>query len=112
MKPSKKKTLFVRRALTTMLILCPLAVLIGRPYFVRARGVARTNSCICNLRQIDGAIQQWALENQKKPENKVTMADITAYLKHGVHCPQGGKYVIGPTITNTPACSIPSHALP
>ncbi|HEX4645668.1 MAG TPA: prepilin-type N-terminal cleavage/methylation domain-containing protein, partial [Verrucomicrobiae bacterium] len=35
---------------------------IAIPNFVRARTSSQTNACINNLRQIDGAKQEWALE--------------------------------------------------
>ncbi len=35
---------------------------IAIPTFIKARKTAQGNACINNLRQIDGAIQQWALE--------------------------------------------------
>ena len=40
---------------------------IAVPNFVRARSRAQTDSCLNNLRQIDAAKQQWALENGKAP---------------------------------------------
>ena len=42
-----------------------LLAAIAIPNFVRARQTSQTNACINNLRQIDGAKQQWALENGK-----------------------------------------------
>ncbi|HEY9172626.1 MAG TPA: prepilin-type N-terminal cleavage/methylation domain-containing protein, partial [Verrucomicrobiae bacterium] len=39
-----------------------LLAAIAIPNFVKARETSRTNACISNLRQIDGAKQQWALE--------------------------------------------------
>jgi len=72
----------------------------------------QVNICINNLRQIDGAIQQWALENSRPPNSLVTMADIAPYLKNKpLTCPAGGTY--GLTIVSSkPTCSVPSHALP
>jgi hypothetical protein len=112
MSESKKKPSLFRRAVLPLLVLCPFIGLLGRPYFIRQRDLARTNSCICNLRQIDGAVQCWALEQKKMPGEKVTWKDITPFLKNSVRCPQGGQYVIGPTISKTPTCSIAGHALP
>src|SRR5262245_47616400 len=40
---------------------------IAVPNFVRARSRAQTDACLNNLRQIDAAKQQWALENGKTP---------------------------------------------
>ena len=38
---------------------------IAVPNFVKARTTAQMNACISNLRQIDGAIQQWALDTNR-----------------------------------------------
>src|SRR5262249_11226684 len=60
-----------------------------------ARMQAQINICINNLRQIDGAIQQWALENSKPPNARVTMADIEPYLKNKpLTCPANGFYTL------------------
>ena len=112
MNEPKKKSSFVRRTIIAIAIVFPLGLLIGRPYFVRARDHARTNSCICNLRQMDGAIHCWSLEQKKNPEDGVTLNDITPFLKHTIQCPQGGKYTVGPAASNVPTCSIAGHALP
>jgi len=72
----------------------------------------KANVCINNLRQIDGAKQQWALENKKSPNAFVSPADIMPYLR-GVMptCPAGGVYTIG-LVNASPVCSVPGHALP
>jgi hypothetical protein len=72
----------------------------------------KRNACINNLRQMDGAVQQWALEHQKKSEDKVSWNDITPYLKNPMLCPQKGKYTIGPVVSNAPTCSVADHKLP
>ena len=70
------------------------------------------NDCINNLRQIDGAIQQWALENKKTVNDVVTAKDIAPYLKDGgPKCPAGGTYKLS-TVAAVPTCTIPGHALP
>src|SRR5437867_5896537 len=67
-----------------------LLAAIAIPNFIRARTTAQKNACINNLRQIDGAIQQWALENKKGPNDGVAFTDISTYLKNSVICPAGG----------------------
>src|SRR5689334_20310694 len=57
-----------------------LLAAIAIPNFVRARTTSQKNACINNLRQLDGAVQQWALENQKQGSDAVTTANITPYL--------------------------------
>jgi len=64
---------------------------IAIPNFVKARTTAQMNACISNLRQIDGAIQQWALDTKQGDTATVTAADILPYLKSQVVCPSGGK---------------------
>jgi len=94
-------------------IMIPLMAAIAIPNFVKARDTAIQNACINNLRQIDNAKQQWALENNKKNEDVPAVSDLTPYLKDGKLpvCPAGGVYTIG-ALTNSPVCSIPNHKLP
>jgi len=68
--------------------------------------------CINNLRQIDGAKEQWALEKQKPRGALLTVADLAPYLKTNAlpTCPAGGVYTINP-VGYAPLCSIPGHAL-
>src|ERR1043165_2700137 len=67
-----------------------LLAAIAIPNFVRARTTSQMNACINNLRQIDGATQQWALENKKNSGASVAFTDISGYLKNSVICPSGG----------------------
>src|SRR5690348_989095 len=60
------------------------------PNFVRARTTSQQNTCINNLRQIDGGIQRWALEQNKAAGAAVAFTDISGYLKNSVICPSGG----------------------
>ena len=39
-----------------------LLAAIAIPNFIKSRATAQQNACINNLRQIDGAINEWALE--------------------------------------------------
>jgi len=93
------------------LALCAVTA-VAIPHVVRARTCRCSNACVNNLRQMDGAMQQWALENRKMLEYKIAMADITPYLKNPLVCPQGGTYKIGPAVSNAPTCSIKGHSLP
>jgi DNA repair exonuclease SbcCD ATPase subunit len=70
-------------------------------------------ACINNLRQLDAAKQQWALENRKTPNTVPTAQDLAPYLKDGVvpACPAGGTYTLN-AVSAAPTCSIPGHALP
>lgn len=94
-------------------ILVPMMLGIAIPNFVKARDTAMENACINNLRMIEGAKQQWALENGKSPGDIPTAQDLKQFLPNGTFptCPAGGTYTIG-AVSNAPTCSIPGHQLP
>ncbi len=60
-----------------------LLAAIAIPNFVRARTTSQQNACINNLRLIDGAKQQWALENKKVSSSSPAGSDLQAYLGRG-----------------------------
>ncbi|HWF18447.1 MAG TPA: hypothetical protein VG754_04240 [Verrucomicrobiae bacterium] len=70
-------------------------------------------TCANNLRIIDAAKQQWALENKKTATDIPTPEDIAPYLPNPAQivCPAGGVYSIN-AINTAPTCSVPSHNLP
>ena len=84
---------------------------IAIPNFVKARATAQQNGCINNLRQLDAAKKQWALEKNKTVTDVPTQADITPYLRQWPACPQGGTYTIG-AVGEPPTCSVAGHTLP
>ena len=71
--------------------------------------------CIANLKQIDGALQGWALENGKTLTDTYSLTDVTilAYLKGSVLplCPLNGTYTRATNFADEPKCSIPGHTL-
>src|SRR5512139_1924284 len=97
-----------------------LLAAIAIPNFVRARTTSQMNACINNLRQIDGAKQQWALETKQATNATPVFSDVSPYLKSAVVCPAGGatatfatSYTISDVGTR-PACRIMAgtHVLP
>ena len=100
-----------------VVVLVGLLSSVALPNFIKARTGAHTNTCINNLREIDEAIQQWALDEKRGANSAVDFADISGYLKRNVICPAGGatfsdSYLIsivsvGPTCQRFPA----EHAL-
>jgi hypothetical protein len=93
-------------------IACILVVL-AIPNFLPVHR-AEFNFCINNLRLIDSAKKQWALENHKTNGN-VTWEDLRPYIGVGPElqmpkCPDGGVYIVG-KLGEPPKCSIggPDH---
>jgi len=70
----------------------------------------QANACINNLRQLDGAKQQWALENRKPANATPSTEEVQVYLKEFPKCPSGGVYSIN-TVETHPTCSTPGHTL-
>jgi competence protein ComGC len=102
-------------AIGLAIVILPMMAAIAIPNFVKAREIAQRNTCINNLRLIDGAKQQWALENNKTENDTPTEQDLDKYLPKGVtfsslHCPVNGTYTINKA-SEPPTCSIPNHTL-
>jgi type II secretory pathway pseudopilin PulG len=96
-----------------------LLAAIAIPNFVKARTTSQMNACINNLRQFDGALQQYALENNLQSSAIYTMNNLLPYIRLTSAgalpaCPAGGTYSPGACITNSPTCSLAAqgHALP
>lgn len=72
-------------------------------------GQSQRDACIENLRNLDGAVQMYRLEQGM--DRTVTAAQLTSgsppILKAIPRCPTGGKYSFGNS--PLPSCSIPDH---
>lgn len=113
-----KKAGFTLVEIMIVVAIIGLLAAIAIPNFVRARTTAQMNACINNLRQIDGAVQQWALEQKKDTGQTVGEADVTPFLKNSVVCPSGGQsfddsYKLN-TVSDQPTCKrvTSTHKLP
>ncbi len=99
-----------------------LLAAIAIPNFVKARATSQANACINNLRQIDAAANQFALEQKKTTGAAINFpGDLTPYIKLNSAsslppCPAGGTYSDA-SVGAVPACSLsstvtPAHVLP
>ena len=104
-----------------VVLIIGILLAIAVPNFIRARESARSKACINNLKQIDGAKEQYAMDNKLATgDGSVASDPLTAtgsvlvgsanYIKNTVSCPSNGNYTVGPIGTN-PTCSIGSNAV-
>jgi prepilin-type N-terminal cleavage/methylation domain-containing protein len=115
---SQTRRAFTLTELMIVVGIIGLLAAISIPNYVRASTQSQKNVCINNLRQIDIATQQWAMENKVAVSATVAFPDISSYLKYAVVCPAGGiafsdSYLLN-GLTNKPTCQkVPaSHILP
>ncbi len=106
--------------ITTGIVLAGGALLaaVAIPNIIKARTTPCTNACVANLKQVQGAIELYALENKLEPTNRVSITDLSGgqekpirpLINAGMTCPAGGVYSVT-TVGEPPRCSIPGHSL-
>jgi prepilin-type N-terminal cleavage/methylation domain-containing protein len=110
---NKKNAGFTLVEIMIVVAIIGLLAAIAIPNFVKARRTSQTNACINNLRQIDGAKQQWALETKATANTAPSDANIAPYIGRdvtaatltaaGCVCPVSGTYGIN-ALDVAPTC--------
>lgn len=114
-----RKSAFTLVEIMIVVAIIGLLAAIAIPNFVKARTTAQQNACINNLRQLEGAKDQWAIENKASTGDPIPDATkVYEYLKGEAIpvCPANGTYSLGNVGTNA-ECSKKSlteapHQLP
>jgi competence protein ComGC len=85
-----------------------LLAAIAIPSFVKARDTSQRNACINNMRQIDAAMEQAAMEHNYMKGDSISEHQMSEYIKGGwpaLVCPAGGTYTAG-SYGIDPECSV------
>jgi prepilin-type N-terminal cleavage/methylation domain-containing protein len=89
-----------RQAFTLVEIMIVVAIIallasIAVPGFLRARKRSQASRIINDLRLIDGAVDMYAIENNKATGATVAIADWTKYIKPGTNLYVTGNDILG-----------------
>ena len=82
-KLNKRRGGFTLVEIMIVVAIIALLAAIAVPGFLRARKRSQASRIINDLRLIDSAVDQYAIENNKSSGNAVNTADWTNYLKKG-----------------------------
>jgi len=113
---SYRKLGFTLVEIMIVIAIIGLLAAIAIPNFIHARTTSQANACINNLRQIDGAKQEWALETKQAANASPVGTDIQPYMGRGTngslpYCPLdssssfANSYSIG-NVQTAPTCAI------
>ncbi len=99
-----------------VVLIIGILLAIAVPNFIKARETSRTKACVSNLKQIDAAKEQWAMDNKAAAGATIDggLADLVGadnYIKATPECPAGGDYEVE-AIGTDPTCSLAASTGP
>ena len=96
-KLNKRRGGFTLVEIMIVVAIIALLAAIAVPGFLRARKRSQASRIINDLRLIDSAVDQYAIETNKKSGDAVAIADWTNYLKKGTNLYTTGLDILGNT---------------
>ena len=113
-KTNKRSKGFTLVEIMIVILIMAILLAIAIPNFLRARESSRTKACVVNLRQVESAKAQWAMEMKKGGADTPGWADligIGSYIKTQPICPSGGAYTINDVSTPATCSTGGTHVL-
>ena len=108
MKSFRSQSAFTLVEIMVVVAIITLLASIAVPNFVRARKRAQATRILQDLRVIESAIDQYAIENNKTEGASVIWADIRTYLKKGSQLyNSGGTDLFGATFVGYSVDTVP-----
>src|SRR5437899_10679011 len=109
-KLNKRRGGFTLVEIMIVVAIIALLAAIAVPGFLRARKRSQASRILNDLRMIDAAVDQYAIETNKKYNDVVGTADWTNYLKKGAAIYHSGATILGnsygtQTVDSIPQCS-------
>jgi prepilin-type N-terminal cleavage/methylation domain-containing protein len=104
---SKKRGGFTLVEIMIVVAIIALLAAIAVPGFLRARKRSQASRVINDLRLIDSAVDQYAIENNKTSGSALVVADWTAYLKSGTSLYNTGNDLFGNSYGGQTVDSLP-----
>jgi prepilin-type N-terminal cleavage/methylation domain-containing protein len=106
----RRKGGFTLIEIMIVVLIIGILLAIAIPNFMKARETSRTKACITNLKQIQTAKEQWAMDNKKASTDTPDIADLCGanlYIKQEPLCPCGAGASYAPNQLDTdPACPV------
>jgi prepilin-type N-terminal cleavage/methylation domain-containing protein len=94
-KLNKRRGGFTLVEIMIVVAIIALLAAIAVPGFLRARKRSQASRIINDLRLIDSAVDQYAIETNKKSGDNVAITDWTNYLKKGTNLFTTGNDILG-----------------
>jgi prepilin-type N-terminal cleavage/methylation domain-containing protein len=94
-KLNKRRGGFTLVEIMIVVAIIALLAAIAVPGFLRARKRSQASRILNDLRMIDAAVDQYAIETNKKSNNPVAVTDWTNYLKKGSSLYLSGNSILG-----------------
>jgi prepilin-type N-terminal cleavage/methylation domain-containing protein len=99
MKVSRNAGAFTLVEVMIVVAIIGLLAAISIPNYVKSREISFRKACIANQKQLEGAVQNWALETRQNSTTPIVSAALFGpnnYIRKVVVCPAGGNpYVYG-----------------
>lgn len=105
---SKRSRCFTLVEIMFVMLVIGILLTIAFPSYLRARSGARGKACRANLKQIEGAKSQWAMDSSAPPTATPTASNLYGagkYIRSTPECPTSGTYTIA-NLGADPTCSI------